>query len=113
MLLVFHPNNHSQPQTPYTFSLLSCGELSAGSESKEEDESFYTKRKSQLNVIFSVLGTPDESELSHLDDKTARDIRALKRIPLSVRLQHVRYAIPAHVTPFSAALYSTATHRNP
>lgn len=63
----------------------SCGELSAGSDSKEEDESFYTKRKSQLNVIFNVLGTPLENELSHLDTKSARDIRALHRIPPSVR----------------------------
>jgi hypothetical protein len=38
----------------------SCGELSAGSDSREEEESFYKKRKSQLNVIFSVLGTPVE-----------------------------------------------------
>ena len=38
----------------------SCGELSAGSDSREEEESFYRKRKSQLNVIFSVLGTPVE-----------------------------------------------------
>ena len=63
---------------------LSCGELSAGSESKEEDESFYSKRKSQLNVIFNVLGTPSEAELRHLDSKSARDIRALHRIPASV-----------------------------
>ena len=34
--------------------------MSAGSDSREEEESFYTKRKSQLNVIFSVLGTPEE-----------------------------------------------------
>ena len=42
--------------------IFSCGELSAGSDSRDEDreESFYTKRKSQLNVIFSVLGTPEE-----------------------------------------------------
>ena len=47
----------------YYFNLLSCGELSAGSESQEENQSFYTKRKSQLNVIFNVLGTPDEVNL--------------------------------------------------
>ena len=27
-----------------------------------EEESFYSRRKSQLNVIFSVLGTPEEVE---------------------------------------------------
>jgi hypothetical protein len=62
----------------------SCGELSAGSECKGEDESNYTKRKSQLNIIFSVLGTPEESELRHLDSKSARDIRALARMPETV-----------------------------
>ena len=36
-------------------------------------------------MIFNVLGTPDESELSHLDSKSARDIRALPHIPRSVR----------------------------
>ena len=66
----------------------SCGELSAGSDSKDEDESFYSKRKSQLNVIFNVLGTPEEYELSHLDSKSARDIRALQRIPQSVCGSH-------------------------
>lgn len=44
----------------FSFSNLSCGELSAGPDCREEEESFYTKRKSQLNVIFSVLGTPEE-----------------------------------------------------
>lgn len=61
----------------------SCGELSAGQESREEEQSFYFKKKSQLNVIFSVLGTPEPSELSFLDNKTARDIRALKPISQS------------------------------
>eukprot|EP00596_Hydrurales_sp_CCMP1899_P000447 CAMPEP_0119040786 /NCGR_PEP_ID=MMETSP1177-20130426/10814_1 /TAXON_ID=2985 /ORGANISM="Ochromonas sp, Strain CCMP1899" /LENGTH=557 /DNA_ID=CAMNT_0007006171 /DNA_START=93 /DNA_END=1763 /DNA_ORIENTATION=+ len=58
-----------------------CGLLSANGENSKEDESFYSKRKSQLNVIFSVLGTPSEQELSHLDAMTARDIRALPHIP--------------------------------
>jgi hypothetical protein len=40
-----------------------CGLLSANGDSSKEDESFYTKRKSQLNVIFSVLGTPSEQVL--------------------------------------------------
>jgi mitogen-activated protein kinase 1/3 len=61
----------------------SCGELSAGQDSKEEEQSFYFKRKSQLNVIFNVLGTPEPSELSHLDKKSARDIRILNPIPQS------------------------------
>ena len=79
----------------------SCGELSAGSESKEEDESFYSKRKSQLNVIFSVLGTPDESELSHLDLKSARDIRALRRIPHTVRYNQYTNPPPTFTLPFN------------
>jgi hypothetical protein len=47
------------------YFFLSCGELSAGSDSREEEESFYKKRKSQLNVIFSVLGTPVEVTSEH------------------------------------------------
>ena len=58
----------------------SCGELSAGDDSNEEDTSYYSKRRSQLNVIFSVLGTPSEADLQHLDPKSARDIRALPRM---------------------------------
>ena len=58
----------------------SCGELSAGDDTNEEDTSFYSKRRSQLNVIFSVLGTPSEDDLQHLDPKSARDIRALPRL---------------------------------
>ena len=48
-----------------------------GDETNEEDTSFYAKRRSQLNVIFSVLGTPEEADLRHLDSKSARDIRAV------------------------------------
>ena len=58
----------------------SCGELSAGDDTNEDDTSFYSKRRSQLNVIFSVLGTPSEADLQHLDPKSARDIRALPRM---------------------------------
>ena len=59
----------------------SCGELSAGDETNEEDTSFYSKRRSQLNVIFSVLGTPSDADLHHLDTKSARDIRSLPPLP--------------------------------
>jgi hypothetical protein len=47
-------------------------------DSVDEESTIYAKRKSQLNVIFSVLGTPQEAELQHLDVKSIRDIRTLK-----------------------------------
>lgn len=63
-------------------SSLSC----PGDETNEEDTSFYAKRRSQLNVIFAVLGTPEESDLQHLDIKSARDIRAIPALtPCNLR----------------------------
>ena len=57
-----------------------------GDETNEEDTSFYAKRRSQLNVIFSVLGTPEEADLQHLDIKSARDIRAIPALlPCNLR----------------------------
>ena len=50
----------------------------------DEDASMYSKRKSQLNVIFSVIGTPQDTDLAVLDDKSVRDIRSLKPRPASV-----------------------------
>ena len=63
-----------------------CGELSAedlninsGEESKEVLEAFkYGNTRSQLNIIFEVIGTPTVDDLDCLDDKTAKLLSKLK-----------------------------------
>jgi hypothetical protein len=37
----------------------------------------YHNNRSQLNVIFEVIGTPSESDLAHLDKRTADILRSL------------------------------------
>jgi hypothetical protein len=39
----------------------------------------YNNNRSQLNVIFEVIGTPKEEELAHLDPQTATILRGLSR----------------------------------
>jgi len=72
--------------------LISCGELSAEdlqdpatnddgpsklSEQKRQLMESYQNNKSQLNVIFEVIGTPSELDLAHLDSETATILRGL------------------------------------
>eukprot|EP01038_Epipyxis_sp_PR26KG_P005366 gene5366-7442_t len=71
----------------------SCGELSAESfqdnnatgnilqiTSKDVEDDF-DRNKSQLSVIFEVLGTPKEKDLAFLDTKTASILKRLKKRP--------------------------------
>lgn len=39
----------------------------------------YAAERSQLNVIFDILGTPSEEDLSYLDQETAKAIRSMPR----------------------------------
>lgn len=39
----------------------------------------YNNNRSQLNVIFEVIGTPKDEELAHLDTQTASILRGLSR----------------------------------
>lgn len=38
----------------------------------------YSNNRSQLNIIFDILGTPSDSDLSHLDTRTANVLRRLQ-----------------------------------
>lgn len=84
----------------------SCGELSAedlksfhtsrgGSEKDELNEQFkvlvesYQNHRSQLNVIFDILGTPSEEDLAHLDKRTADILRSVPhKEPLSMEARY-------------------------
>eukprot|EP00599_Poterioochromonas_sp_BG-1_P002787 CAMPEP_0173142248 /NCGR_PEP_ID=MMETSP1105-20130129/5979_1 /TAXON_ID=2985 /ORGANISM="Ochromonas sp., Strain BG-1" /LENGTH=482 /DNA_ID=CAMNT_0014055611 /DNA_START=90 /DNA_END=1535 /DNA_ORIENTATION=- len=72
----------------------SCGELSAEdlksfqtsrglSVTEQLNEQFkvlvesYNNHRSQLNIIFDILGTPSEEDLAHLDKRTADILRSL------------------------------------
>lgn len=46
----------------------------------------YNNHRSQLNVIFDILGTPTEEDLSHLDKRTADILRSLAPKEGMVRL---------------------------
>ena len=37
----------------------------------------YQNHRSQLNVIFDILGTPSEEDLAHLDKRTADILRSV------------------------------------
>lgn len=81
---------------------LHCGELSAedlksfstsrGLSAKDEhDEQFrvlvesFKNNRSQLNIIFDVLGTLSEEDLAHLDQRTADILRGLNTKEPKVR----------------------------
>ncbi len=93
----------------YVFRLLSfisCGELSAEdlksfqtsrglSVTEQLNEQFkvlvesYNNHRSQLNIIFDILGTPSEEDLAHLDKRTADILRSLPPKEGLVRLSDV------------------------
>ena len=54
-------------------------------EEEEEDENGFGRSKSQLSVIFEVLGTPSDEELSYLDERTAGILKRLKKRPTKVK----------------------------
>lgn len=92
--------------------ILSCGELSADDLSalryshaadKFPDaqaaaeafrntvaESTFGRNRSQLNVIFEVMGTPSEEDLTHVDDSTALLLKNLVQRPGKVLRQLLR-----------------------
>jgi mitogen-activated protein kinase 1/3 len=63
----------------------SCGELSPDG----CDTSFHDGTKEQLSVIFEVIGTPSDSQLTHLKPSTAHELRGFrKREPENLRQRY-------------------------
>lgn len=61
-----------------TFNQDACDSIQLSEQQRQLLES-YNNNRSQLNVIFEVIGTPREDELSHLDQQTAGILRGLAR----------------------------------
>jgi mitogen-activated protein kinase 1/3 len=63
----------------------SCGELSPDG----YDTSFHDGTKEQLSIIFEVIGTPLDSQLTHLKPSTANELRGFrKREPENLRQRY-------------------------
>jgi hypothetical protein len=72
--------------------------MEEGEEQSEQHRALqesYSNNRSQLNVIFDLLGTPSDCELSHLDSKTASFLRRLQP-----RIGKVRTLRRDHVESF-------------
>jgi len=68
---------------------LRSGELSANSDDAEEEWDLFGGESGQLGVIFRVLGSPHDEDLTHLDSVTTAMIKNMSPKNPMVRLLYI------------------------
>jgi len=80
----------------------SCGALSADT---DDDVDLVGGPSGQLSIIFKVIGTPSEEDLSHLDPQTAAELRKVRSIA-PANIQHMFPGSPSDGVDLLSAMLS-------